>query len=314
VVPRGSAASLPLIAVAFAAPGDASARSFECTRSDRYCFVSVHWTQRTIPYVLRRPAASKYDETIATATVESAMSNWEETTCSDVAFARVAVELPNDPDASTTNDVVFVDEGWADQGFASNAAGVTQVAYNTATGEIVRAALFLNEEITEVLTSTDTCTGLFDLEAVLTHELGHYLGFAHPCEYHAELEEPPACPTAECPPRGELMFTRENPKPTMWPEIDPCDMDLRFVTKGDLDGLCSVYPNASSARQCYDMPDVDDPVGNDAFGCACSAAHPRRLSPHARTALVVLWLGLLVGVTARARRATRPACSRAPHA
>jgi hypothetical protein len=250
----------------------AEAAAYECTRSDKFCVVSVHWTNRTVPYVIRRPADSKFDETQATSTVQSAMRRWtDDVSCSDIRFDPQGV-LALDAPASTPNEVVFVNENWEDDHDPA-AAGVTRVAYNTATGEIVNAVLDVNERDNEIVTSTTACAGGHDLEAVITHEVGHFLGFAHPCEFMGLLSEEPACPVdVEC---LDVVgrYGGDNPLPTMWPTIEKCDTQLRTLTNDEIIAVCYVYPDAAPDRQCYQIPDANgDPIiQNSAFGCRTSA-------------------------------------------
>lgn len=273
--------------------GQPTNRGFECTRSDDFCLVSVHWTQRTIPYVIRHPDTSRYDETQATSAVMEGLRQWSDVPCSDVDFEPLGVLPPGAP-AATDNEIIFQADVWE---FDPAAAGVTKVFYNTANGEIVKAVLNINERDTTIVTTTSSCTSGHDLASVITHEVGHYLGIAHPCEYAALITDEPACPiNVDC---VDLISSFEPGRlPTMWPTIDECDDQLSTLENEEIGALCYIYPAASADRQCYQIPDSsggESIVKNTAFGCTSTSGEPALL----------LLLGLIAMQAKRAARRRR---------
>ena len=83
------------------------------------------------------------------------------------------------------NVVAYIDSGWQnDFGFSSSALGVTWFAYNLAERRLVGADIFLNgDNITHPWAIVDPAAPLpseYDLENTLTHEIGHFVGLAHP--------------------------------------------------------------------------------------------------------------------------------------
>jgi MYXO-CTERM domain-containing protein len=64
-----------------------------------------------------------------------------------------------------------------------------------------------------------------DLQNTLTHEAGHFLGLAHPCETNQ----------GNCTP--EMAAT------TMYPATTPGDLEKRSLSPDDIAGVCDVYPS-----------------------------------------------------------------------
>ena len=83
------------------------------------------------------------------------------------------------------NVVAYIDSGWqTDFGFSSAALGVTWFAYNLSERRLVGADIFLNgENVTHPWGIVDPAAPLpteYDLENTITHEVGHFIGLAHP--------------------------------------------------------------------------------------------------------------------------------------
>lgn len=241
----------------------ADAEAFECTRSDSRCIVSLQWKQRELPYVLRHPPGSKFSEVEASRATDGAFERWASVACSDMRFTRVAI-LPPGPVHQVSNQVDFVDVDW-ELDYDASAAAVTTVAYGVSTGTIRTATIAVNEFVT---TTSSACSFEFDLETVITHEVGHFIGLAHPCETAETLEPDAPCPVVMC---ADLLASvdDEEPVPTMWPIVNPCDRQLASLESDDTQALCFVYPRARPAQQCSAIPVGGDVlVTNKPFGCS----------------------------------------------
>jgi hypothetical protein len=144
-----------------------------------------------------------------------------------------------------------------------------------------------------------------DLEAVLTHEVGHYIGFAHPCEYPGEAIEEvaegnqlPPCPTESC--DALEAMPGDLPHTILWPEAMSCETAIRTLGPDDVAAVCSIYPRGADPLPCATLPEQDTPyVGNAAFGCT-DVARPRA-SRGSSSALALL---ILAGIFARKRSAS----------
>lgn len=102
----------------------------------------------------------------------------------DLGFVECAKPEYN-KDQPNANIIAFHDAPWPYPDTAADTLALTTVFFNGDTGEIYDANV-------EVNTNQDTFTvgtgvGQFDLNAVLTHELGHFLGLSHSSHSEATM-------------------------------------------------------------------------------------------------------------------------------
>lgn len=121
-----------------------------------------------------------------------------------------------DRDGANANTVVFRDNGWPYKG-SQNTLGYTTVTFVPATGEILGADIEINTA-QNIITAGDSNVR-YDLQSILTHELGHALGLSHSPE----------------------------PDATMRTSYDEGSTDMRTLANDDRDALCFVYPPERSA-------------------------------------------------------------------
>lgn len=177
------------------------------------------------------------------------------------------------------NVITFHDSKWPYTNSAIETLALTTVFFNPDTGEIYDANV-------EVNTDTTTNTSLFrigptdypnvDLNAVLTHELGHFLGLAH----------------------------SEDPTATMYSSYEP-GMDT--LESDDIQGICASLPPGRMTT------DTTEPRHGFSSECAqpegcCASAIGGKAPPSKSLGLWAFGLGLcaLLGRT-RLRRAVRSA-------
>jgi hypothetical protein len=71
-----------------------------------------------------------------------------------------------------------------------------------------------------------------DLQNTLTHEVGHFVGLAHPCE-------------------GVVCSSQPQLRPlTMYPDTAPGDVEKRTLAADDVAGVCDIYPAQGGGSGC----------------------------------------------------------------
>jgi Matrixin len=184
----------------------------------------------------------------------------------------------HDRQGPNMNAILFV-EDWNDQDdLPPDAFAVTLVWNLVKTGEIVDADMLVNPTLGQLTICGDTCPRspvVVDVQNVITHEAGHFLGLAHSAEFDATMSS-----TA---PVGETK------KRTLEPD--------------DAEGLCSIYGQLPAAQCDEDSGDYVPPRG---FSARCSS--PRQSSctlgvpGDRRPSGLALGLGLLAVAIWLARR------------
>jgi len=190
-----------------------------------------------------------------------------------------------DPDGPNENVVVYAPNGWTK---ANGALAVTVLTYETTSGRIVDADLLVNGggrlferfdhdesdpnsdpvsiEHSSGGSGTETTpkTARFDLQSVVTHELGHFFGLGE--DY-------------------------DDGSTTMYYRTRAGEIHKRLITKGDSDVIGALYAEGAS-----------DTTPSGDVGCGRSQLARGRGSPPSWMGLAVAALGLaLLGIARRAR-------------
>src|SRR5262249_39572717 len=137
-----------------------------------------------------------------------------------------------DPNAMNANILLFQDDKWTFDGLDDTIAKTT-VSFDPATGTINDADIQLNYAYND-LTIGDGHV-VYDLESVLTHEIGHFLGFDH----------------------------SSDPDATMFASYDEGTIGQRTLAPDDIAAVCAAYP-ASRPVRC-------DPTPHGGFSPLCAA-------------------------------------------
>lgn len=176
-------------------------------------------------------------------------------------------------DGPNVNLVTFKDNDWTYRGIDGTLAKTT-VTFDAKTGQILDADIAINSAYNN-LTVGDTKVG-YDLQSIVTHEVGHLLGVAHSSDFDA----------------------------TMFASYEPGTKDLRTLAPDDVKAVCAAYPPGRAAT-CDTTPHgglatscpTDEPASS---GCATAPGGA------ASTGAVLL---LLAGLARAGRRARRNGCS-----
>ena len=146
-----------------------------------------------------------------------------------------------DAQGPNVNAILFRDGAWQYKGVDNNVAK-TNVHYDPDTGEIHDADIEVNTANNHY-TVGDTDVK-FDLQTVLTHEIGHFLGLAH----------------------------SPNPWAVMSASYEPGSIAGRELDVDDIAAICALYPPDGSSAACDYTPEGGEDRCAGQVAAACSVA------------------------------------------
>ncbi len=222
----------------------------------------LYWPSSCVSYNIQEAGSKKLEisaETLSTL-VDRAFSRWVGADCEGASISLSveargqascgAPEFNENDDAGNANIWMFRDTGEISQaedkqivGVPSSALAVTTISFNDKTGAILDVDVELNSGSVKFTTTDEVGEIEFDLESVVTHEAGHFLGLGHSST------------------REAVMFSRYNPG----------SIDSRELGRDDIEGICAVYP---TDREIPPLEATCEPRGGYATecydaGCAC---------------------------------------------
>ncbi|MDH5672212.1 MAG: matrixin family metalloprotease [Myxococcales bacterium] len=180
------------------------------------------------------------------------------------------------PRDKNTNSIIFV-EDWTERGLPAEAFGLTLIFHSPESGQIFDADMQINETMGELSICDGPCPeGQFDLQNVVTHEAGHFLGLGHT-----------PVPTAAMHGEAELGEIRK-----------------RFLTSDDVAGICETFGAGEQHLACKAVDYA--PIGGFTARCfdadSCAVLAPGAEGSAARSPLG-LRPGLLLALAALTWRA-----------
>lgn len=283
------------------------AAAFVPTRTEGATGIPLYWKKSCVPvtiYLGDFEAKSHLTATAIAKSVAAAAHAWspDAVTCADGAthpFLEIVPTLapPGATEPAVGDDarniVVFRTESWTLDGKQPLRPGT--LAYTKVThhpdGHIADADILINGSQAwrnfdpGETPSLDRTVREYDLQAVLTHEFGHLLGFAHTCVRPNEFATPPKdadehdvpeCGFAD----GSIIQT------VMYIDTAEDDTTKRTLSVDDERAVCETYPPRLDPKVC----DVDVPYD----GCVVAPARPRRglgagLLAALGATLIVVW-------------------------
>ncbi|MGE0325314.1 MAG: matrixin family metalloprotease [Polyangiaceae bacterium] len=186
---------------------------------------TVIWPEGEIRYEVSDEMPSGLLLSSATDALWQGFSQWNAVSCSNLRFVETGVTGSHALPGDGRNTVQWVEVGWEERVFASDAAAVSDVQYvgSGDTWRIGEVDLYLNAERFSWSAGGDDQRK--SIRAVATHEGGHLLGLAHPCEPESG-HEVPVC---------DASFDRVAMHPLY-------DADLYQLSDDDRAGVCALYP------------------------------------------------------------------------
>lgn len=180
----------------------------------------------------------------------------------------------NKPDGK--NSIVFVTSDWTGKTMVSIEALAYTTVFRDQSGKIVEADIAINAD---PLSANPPLANLdpgapppmnaqvrVDLQTLMTHEFGHFVGLAHTCvdtSYGGDNSDPVPIGTPDC-----SVASPQALAAVMYPIIKYESVANRVLTADDAAGVCAIYPPSANPPSCTENTPDD--------GCGCAAAGPGR--------------------------------------
>jgi len=266
----------------------------ECQTDENGCpaeGAKLFWPTSCISYATNEVGTQDLDPEDTRAIIRKTFQTWTDVKCPDGRIASMAFQEREpvsckrseyNKEGPNLNVVLFQDDDWKYRGIDGTLAK-TSVTYNDQTGEIYDADIEVNTAYNTVTISDDPKKVQYDLQAILTHEVGHFIGIAHSAE----------------------------PSAVMFASYSPGSVAQRKLTDDDVEAVCAVYPPESGAacnvepRGGY-SPTCDPP--EEGGVCAVGAAPGNtsaRAPGMAGGSLAIVGVGVLAMVRASRRNGAR---------
>jgi hypothetical protein len=251
----------------------------------------LFWPQTCVGYSLQKDGTQSLDINDVRVTIQKCFQAWSDMPCPDadgkyasMTFSELedvsCKKVEYNKDGPNVNVVFFKDDDWTYKGIDGTLA-TTSVTYDDRTGEIYDADMAINAAFNDV-TVSDTKIG-YDLQSIVTHEVGHFIGLAH-------------SPNADA---------------TMYASYARGTTGPRKLSDDDIAAVCTVYPPGrlgacdATPRNGLGKTCGDDPVGGKT-GCTV-AGDSFRAGPRAGAAGPSELAGIaILGALVVTRRKKKP--------
>jgi hypothetical protein len=240
---HGVAALIAAIATVVGAARSASAFC-RTTRCGKDCAIDpvtgcpdgepIAWPQYCVSYSLQYQASSKVDLETATNVTATAFAAWQTAICPGGGIPSIQLDQSFGPVAcksheynqidGNANVILFHDDEWP-YAATPDVLALTTVTFSKKTGDIYDVDIEING-LQPLSTSDEVDVGSYDLQSIVTHEAGHFLGLAHSLD----------------------------PDATMWAQYSMGTASFRDLSDDDIAGICNVYPPSSAEQVCDFSP------------------------------------------------------------
>jgi hypothetical protein len=184
-----------------------------------------------VPFAVFRPGSDDLSITDVEDAVTRAFTTWSEPSCSGLTVRYTGQTDTRAVFGDDASVLEWVESGWSGRGYGSFTIGVTTNQFwNPGSGwSIDESDMELNGvDYTWVIDGARPTDNVVDVEGLVAHESGHWLGVLHPCEFGAFDGAP------ECVASGAT--------PTMWPRYG--GEEQRTLEPDDVAAICYLYPGA----------------------------------------------------------------------
>ena len=201
----------------------------DCGAADRNgCITTglpLYWPSKCVSFVVQKDAAPGISFDTFNEITERSFRHWETVDCGDgstpslkiINHGAASCDKPEfNQDTGNANIVMFRTDAWDYQDTA-NVLAITTVTFGVESGIIYDADIEINA-VDNIISVSDTNVTK-DLESIVTHEAGHFLGLAHSNDHQA----------------------------TMYASYTPGTTTLRSLEPDDIAGICTIYPPTRTA-------------------------------------------------------------------
>jgi len=231
----------------------------------------LFWPRSCVSYSVQKDATRWADLAEATRVVDASFDAWTKVICPGTAGGPSLKLVNIGPVACRTaeyndgvksvggnaNVVVFYDDAWNSQDDQDGTLALTTVTYDWRNGEFIDADILVNGQ-NVLSTATPVPSNAYDMQSLLMHEVGHFIGLSHS---RAACSVPRGCPTMHA----------------LYPKGDD---SYRTLETDDVAGVCAAYPPGRQANA-WCIPDygfstecgID--VTDDRTGCQAAGGRPR---------------------------------------
>ncbi len=188
------------------------------------------WASMPVTYQIFRGASTQASLADVTSVIDRSFAKWAAVSCSatdatshpELSITDLGpTDVPDPCDGATpcpltadsTHGIYFRDDSWPYQDSANELA-LTTITYGVDDGHIFSAVMEINSHQHAFSSSVPAPSGSYSLEAVVTHEAGHFIGMAHSQE------------------TGAIMYAFYQP-------------DAVTLTDDDIAGVCAIYPKTT---------------------------------------------------------------------